>query len=57
MLITYDAAKRDRILRERGLDFERSKEVFAGLTIDILTRAAITASRGSTRSVIWIAAW
>jgi uncharacterized DUF497 family protein len=22
-------------LRERGLDFERSKEVFAGLTIDI----------------------
>ena len=35
MLITYDPAKRDRILRERGLDFERSKEVFAGLTIDI----------------------
>ena len=35
MLISYDPAKRDRTLRERGLDFERSKEVFAGLTIDI----------------------
>jgi uncharacterized DUF497 family protein len=35
MLIIYDAAKRDRTLRECGLDFERSKEVFAGLTIDI----------------------
>jgi len=35
MLITYDPAKRDRTLREGGLDFERSKEVFAGLTIDI----------------------
>jgi uncharacterized DUF497 family protein len=35
MLITYDPAKRKRTLRQRGLDFERSKEVFAGLTIDI----------------------
>jgi uncharacterized protein len=34
-LITYDPAKRERTLRQRGLDFERSKEVFAGLTIDI----------------------
>jgi uncharacterized protein len=34
-LITYDLAKRERTLRQRGLDFERSKEVFAGLTIDI----------------------
>jgi uncharacterized DUF497 family protein len=35
MRITYDAMKRERTLRERGLDFERSKDVFAGLTIDI----------------------
>jgi uncharacterized protein len=34
-LIIYDPAKRERTLRQRGLDFERSKEVFAGLTIDI----------------------
>ena len=36
MAITYDPAKkRERTLRERGLDFKRSEEVFAGLTIDI----------------------
>lgn len=35
MTITYDPAKREWTLRERGLDFERSEEVFAGLTIDI----------------------
>lgn len=35
MQITYDPAKRQWTLRERGLDFERSKDVFADLTIDI----------------------
>jgi uncharacterized DUF497 family protein len=35
MAITYDPAKRERTLRERGLDFERAKDLFAGLTIDI----------------------
>jgi len=35
MRVTYDPAKRERTLRERGLDFERAKDVFAGLTIDI----------------------
>jgi len=35
MAITYDAAKRDWTLRERGLDFEDAAKVFAGLTIDI----------------------
>ena len=35
MAITYDPAKRDRTLRERGLDFKRAEEVFAGLTLDI----------------------
>jgi uncharacterized DUF497 family protein len=30
MLITYDPAKREWTLRERGLDFEDAKEVFAG---------------------------
>jgi len=35
MPITYDPAKRERTLRERGLDFERAAEVFAGPTIDI----------------------
>ena len=35
MDISYDPAKREWTLRERGLDFENAAEVFAGLTIDI----------------------
>ena len=34
MEISYDAKKRDRTLRERGLDFEDAVQVFAGTTID-----------------------
>jgi uncharacterized DUF497 family protein len=30
MAITYDPAKRDWTLRERGLDFDDAEEVFAG---------------------------
>ena len=33
--ITFDFAKREWTLRERGLDFEQAAEVFAGMTIDI----------------------
>ena len=35
MAITYDPAKRDATLRERGLDFKHAAKVFAGWTIDI----------------------
>jgi uncharacterized protein len=35
MAVTYDPAKRERTLRERGLDFEQAEQVFAGLTLDI----------------------
>ncbi|PWC34639.1 hypothetical protein TSO352_24295 [Azospirillum sp. TSO35-2] len=35
MIITFDPAKRDRTLSERGLDFADAVEVFAGRTIDI----------------------
>jgi uncharacterized DUF497 family protein len=34
MAITYDPAKREWTLRERGLDFERAEQVFAGPTFD-----------------------
>jgi uncharacterized DUF497 family protein len=34
MAITYDPAKRNWTLRERGLDFEHAEEVFAGRTFD-----------------------
>jgi uncharacterized DUF497 family protein len=32
-VITFDAAKRDKTLRERGLDFATAAEVFAGPTL------------------------
>jgi uncharacterized protein len=34
MAITYDSAKRDWTLRERGLDFKDSEQVFAGRTFE-----------------------
>jgi uncharacterized DUF497 family protein len=34
MRIAFDPAKRDRTLRERGLDFADAAEVFAGDTLD-----------------------
>jgi len=34
MQITFDPAKRDWTLRERGLDFADADEVFAGDTLD-----------------------
>ncbi len=35
MAITFDPDKRERTLRDRGLDFEDSPIVFAGLTIEV----------------------
>lgn len=35
MKITFDPAKRDKALLERGLDFEDARLVFDGLTLDI----------------------
>jgi uncharacterized DUF497 family protein len=34
MRITFDRAKRERALRERGIDFRDARHVFAGLTLD-----------------------
>lgn len=35
MRISFDPAKRDRTLAERGLDFEDAARVFAGVTVEI----------------------
>ena len=35
MRITYDPAKRDRTLTERGLDFEDALIVFEGVTVEV----------------------
>ena len=48
--ISYDPAKRNKTLRERGLRFEDPAEVFAGVTIDDPDRVAIMASCARSRS-------
>ena len=35
MRITFDPAKRDKTLAERGLDFADSEFVFAGVTLEV----------------------
>jgi uncharacterized protein len=35
MRVTYDPEKRERTSRERGLDFEDAKFVFAGVTLEV----------------------
>jgi len=35
VLITYDPGKRERTLRERGLDFEDALVVFQGATLEV----------------------
>ena len=35
MRITFDAAKRDKTLAERGLDFADAALVFAGVTLEV----------------------
>lgn len=35
MAISYDPDKRERTLRDRGLDFEDAPVVFAGLTVEV----------------------
>jgi uncharacterized protein len=35
MRVTYDPEKRERTLKERGLDFEDAKFVFEGVTLEL----------------------
>ena len=35
MRVTYDPEKRERTLKERGLDFEDAKFVFSGATLEV----------------------
>lgn len=34
MRITFDAAKRDETLEQRGLDFQDAQQVFSGVTVE-----------------------
>ncbi len=35
MRVTYDSEKREKTLRERGLDFEDAELVFSGVTLEV----------------------
>ena len=35
MRVTYDPEKREKTLRDRGLDFEDAGAVFAGVTVEV----------------------
>ena len=48
MRITFDRAKRDRTLLERGLDFRQARDVFAGVH---LTRADDRREYGEPRFI------
>lgn len=48
MLITFDPAKRDKTLAERGLDFRRAAELFDGIH---LTRADDRRDYGEQRFI------
>lgn len=57
MKITYDPAKREATLKDRGLDFEDAALVFAGVTADMETDGTITARGGQSPSDISKAVW
>ena len=61
MRISFDPAKRERTLRERGLRFEDAVEVFAGITIDIPDRHDYGESRiisvGHLRGRMIVVVW
>ena len=38
MLISYDPTKRERVLKDRGLDFEDARIVFDGMTVEVEDR-------------------
>ncbi|MGC2461284.1 MAG: BrnT family toxin [Steroidobacteraceae bacterium] len=61
MRITFDPAKREKTLIERGLDFRRAKEVFEGVHLtrrddrcDYVEQRFITAGRLDERIVILV---
>jgi len=48
MRLTFDSAKREKTLTERGLDFVRAREVFEGVTV---TKEDDRADYGESRRV------
>ncbi|MFA6964450.1 hypothetical protein [Bosea sp. (in: a-proteobacteria)] len=57
MKIDFDSAKRDLTLQERGLDFVRATEIFAGLTFTQPDRRLTMAKSASSPSAFSMDAW
>jgi len=57
MEITCDQVKRDATLKDRSLDFEDAREVFAGKHWIFRMSATTTASCGSSRLERCVDAW
>jgi len=57
MRITFDPAKRDKTLAERGLDFADAALVFAGITLEVEDTRKSTANRASSVTVTWRTGW
>jgi uncharacterized DUF497 family protein len=55
--ITFDPDKRQRTLKERGLDFADAAIVFEGTTIEVDDTRRATVSVGSSASGFWPGAW
>ena len=57
MRITFDPAKRERTLADRGLDFEDAVLVFEDVTVEIEDRRKTTMNAGSSATVCSRADW
>jgi len=57
MRITFDPAKRERTLAERGLDFEDASLVFEGVTVETKIGARTTMNAESSAMVCSGAGW
>lgn len=57
MRITFDAAKRDKTLAQRGLDFADAGLVFNGVTLEVEDDRHVTAKCESSAMASWPDAW
>jgi uncharacterized protein len=53
MRVTYDPAKRDKTLADRGLDFEDAVLVFAGVTVEVEDTRRTRVSGESFATALW----
>ena len=58
MRVTYDPEKRERTLKQRGLDFEDAKFVFSGVNLEIEdTRGTTVKLESSATATLPVVLW